>query len=151
MNTRILTVGILAALLAVGCQETGSETAKDVSKARADSAESVADAREKAAKQEDKSDKAVAEARSDQADVNQDAREEVNEVVNAANDDSALAQFEVAKAKAEGAHEIAVQKCGAYAGMEKDACVRLADGTLAESMKLAETTRDKSVVHDYND
>ena len=146
MMNRLIPIVAVAALLLAGCNESPSETSKDVTKATEEASQDVSEARQDASKTESKSEEKVIDAQQEYAKTDANAREKLTEVESEAMAAQAKADFDVAKTEAEGRHNIAVEKCGALEGVDKTACVSTADASLAAELAAATANRDAALV-----
>jgi hypothetical protein len=146
MNYRLVPLVAVAALMLAACQETPSETAKDVAAARHDAVENVDAARQDKDKVVSKNNDQVADARQAYVKTDEIARQKLTQVESDAMVKTANADFEIASAEATGRNEIAVQRCDALTGVDKDACVSAAAATLASEQATATSNRDAMLV-----
>ena len=148
MNFRMipLTLAISLALLA-GCQESSSETSRDVAEARVEAAESNTEAREDAARDMSDAGGELSDARQDYREAEGDAHEELNESEADAMVASAHARYDVMHTAAQGKHKVAMERCdGMSRGEERDACETEAEGVLAVGESEAEQARDEALL-----
>lgn len=148
MNRRMIPLALAISLaMLVGCQESTSETSRDVAEAREDAAESNEAAREDAADEMDDASGELAEARQDYRETEGDAHEDLNESESEAMVAAAHARYDVMHTAAQGRHKVAMERCdGMSRGEERDACVTEADGVLAVSESEAEQVRDEALL-----
>ena len=113
MRVAVLMACLLTSGIA-GCnrQESAADTSADVAKAQAESAKDVANARADAAKSTIGAQKKVDEANAE------------------LDKESVAAEHKVTDAEAEAAHNVAIQKCDALNGDQRDACKKQADADL---------------------
>lgn len=105
------------ALAACNQAERSTETARDVSAAREDAREEIS------------------EARQDASEARQDANRDTMEI-------NTETRYDVAVARIDGEHEIAVQKCEALAGDAQADCKKSADEGRDAALEIAKTQRD---------
>ncbi len=142
----LLTLAISLALLA-GCQESSSETSRDVAEARVEATEANAEARHDAAEDMSEAGGELSEARQDYREAEGDAHDDLNESESEAMVASAHARYDVMHTEAQGRHKIAIERCdGMSRGQERDACVTEADGVLAVAESEAEKIRDEALL-----
>ncbi len=146
MMNRLIPIIAVGALLLAGCNESPSETSKDVTKAREKASQDVSEARQDASKTESKSEEKVIDAQQAYAKTDANAREKLTDVESEAMAAQAKSDFEVATAEAKGRHTIAVEKCGALEGVDKKACVSTADANFAADEAVATANRDTALV-----
>ena len=118
-------IGILAAALACGCNgaKSPAAVATDVAAARQQASAEVTDARKDAAKNVDS------------AAANADgSSKDVNEV-------GAKSEYDVAVAKADGDHNVAIQQCLALTGEAQKSCKERADVAYDQAKTHANVTR----------
>ena len=145
MMKQLIPIVAVAALLLAGCNESPSETSKDVTKATEEASQDVSEARQDAGKTENKSEEKVIDAQQKYARTDANAREKLTDVESEAMAAGAKADFDVAKAEAEGRHNIAVEKCGALEGVDKKACLSTADANFAADEAAATAVRDTAL------
>jgi len=145
MMNRLIPIVAVGALLLAGCNESPSETAKDVTQAREKAGQEVSEARQDASKTASKSEDKVMDAQQEYAKTDANAREKLTDVESQAMTAQAKADFDVAKTEAEGRHNIAVEKCGALEGVDKTACVSTADANFAAEVAAATANRDEAM------
>ena len=148
MKYKLLSIIVFAGLsLAVaGCNQNTPSTARDVAEARADANKEVIEARQDASETMSKSNEEVASAREDYLRIDEGAREDLTEAESDAMVASAKAEFNIARTEAEGRYNIATEKCGAYTGVDRTACLSGADATYASAKALAIADRDEALV-----
>lgn len=146
MMIRLIPILALAALLLGGCNESASETAKDVSQAREKASTDMSTAQKDANKAENMADQKVAAAQQDYVETKAGAQSKLNKVEADAMVTVAKADFDVAMADLEGRHLIATEKCGMLKGAEKTACLSTADAALAADQAIATANRDAILV-----
>ena len=150
MMNRMIPIAAFAALMLTGCQETSSDTAKDVAEARQDAAEDSAEARHDANDDVAQADDKVADAQQAYANADEGALRKLTKVESEAMIEKAKAAFDVASTEASGRHKVAKEKCGALTGVDKDACLSTADATLAAEQAAATASRDAALVDAAN-
>jgi len=146
MMSRLIPIVAVGALLLAACNESPSETSKDVTQAREKASQDVNEARQDASKTESKSEEKVVDAQQAYAKSDATAREKLTAVESEAMAAQAKADFDVAITEAEGRHNIAVEKCGALEGVTKKACVSTADADFAAQQAAATANRDAALV-----
>lgn len=146
MIIRLVPIIALAAVLLGGCNESATETSKDVSQAREKASEDVSAAQKEAMKDENKAERKVAEAQQDYAETRAGAQGDLSEAEAEAMATMAKADFDVAMAEIEGRHNIATEKCGVLKGVEKDSCVSTADAAFEADKAIAIANRDAILV-----
>lgn len=145
MLVKAILIAAITVMTLSGCQENASETARDVSDAREDSAENVAETREDANQAVNSAQRDIADARQDVNKSDQNAREELTEAQSDALTVAAHADFDIAEAQAEGRSEVALERCDALTGDAKDSCTDNAKAMLDTELAAAASTRDKKL------
>jgi len=146
MIRQLIPVTALAALMLGGCGDTSNDTARDIRETRDDAAQNINAARDNAQDTINRVDRDVNELERDLARTNANAREQLNEAEADARTETAQAVFEVEEAEANGRHNIAMERCDAVTGVEKDACISTADANLASELAIAVSRRDNALV-----
>jgi hypothetical protein len=113
MMKRLIPIAAVAVLMLSSCQETPSDTAKDVAKAQEEAGKKVDAARQDADKTVAKASDQVADAKADYAKTDADAHKVLSKVESEAMVKTAQADFDVAVAEAEGRNKVAKEKCDA--------------------------------------
>jgi hypothetical protein len=150
MLNRLVPIIILAAFVLAGCQETSSDTSKDVADARKDAQENVQEAREEKDRVVARTSEDVAAARRTYSDSADDARSKLTAVEAEAMIKTAHADYDIASAQANGRAEIEKQKCGALTGVRRDACLSSAEARLQADLAEIAATRDAVLVSAEN-
>lgn len=143
-------LGVIAFALSLallsGCQETNTETARDVAGARREAAEADAGARQEASKEMDEANRDVSDAKADYEDAEGEAGDALEEAETEARVAAAQARYDVAHTEALGRHEVARQRCdGQSVGQARDDCMVAADDELAVEESRAALERDKAL------
>ena len=123
------------ALSACSKSETPAEVQHDVTTAQAEGQRDVADARSDAKEANADADKNVADAVADH-----DA-DDVAQQAHDANETADKGKSKIMIAKAEAAHEVAVEKCDALTGASQKECKDDADATLDQAKEAAKMSR----------
>ncbi len=145
MNVKLIPIAIATALLFAGCQESQSDTAKDVAEARTEARKDSNEARQDASESAQEANKDVAQAGQTYGEKTDAARANLTEAEADAMRVNARSAYDIAVTDADGRHEIAKQKCDALTGTDKDACVSAADAALAADKANAEANRDATL------
>lgn len=146
MIYRLIPLVAIAVMLLTGCDNSASETSKNVTQAREDASQDVTEAKQGAEKIEDKANEKVADAQYAYAKTDATARAKLTEAESEAMISKAQADFDVALAEAEGLYHIAIEKCGAFKGVDKKACLSTADATFTAHQAAVTADRDVALV-----
>ena len=146
MIKQILPIAIVAALMISGCEKSPSDTATDVAVARKDAIENIDEARSDANKTVIKAQDQVANAQKKYGETDQRALNTLTAAESDAMIKTANALFDVAKAEAKGRYNIEKEKCGAFDGAAKDACMSTAAAVRAEELAMATKMRDEALM-----
>lgn len=146
MINRLLSIAVVAALALTACTETASETSKDVADARQDAVESNDEARAEASREVAKANERMDSAQQDRSEENNDADKKIAGIEAEGMSARARAEYDVAITAAEGRHRVSTEKCGAFDGAAKNACIANADATLAADRSLAASNRDAALL-----
>lgn len=145
MINRLLPIAAALALLA-GCQETPTDTAKDVAKAQSDAAQQTQEARKDANVEVSDANKDVRDAKVDFVKASDAALKQLTSAEAEAMVQTANATFDVAMTEASGRNKVALELCDPMMAAEKDACVSAAAVELAAAQAQATSTRDERLV-----
>jgi major membrane immunogen (membrane-anchored lipoprotein) len=133
------------ALLLGGCQESPSETAKDVAQARTEANKDVREGERDVDRTVVAADAKVNEAQKDYAEKEGEARKDLGEVESDAAAKVAAADYELALTEAEGRAKIETEKCAAFTDAARTACLSTADANLAADRATALARRDATL------
>jgi hypothetical protein len=145
MINRLLPIAAALVLLA-GCQETPTDTAKDVAKAQSDASQKSQDARKDANVEVSEANKDVRDAKVDFVESRDAAMKQLTSAEAEAMVQTANAAYDVAMTEASGRNKVALELCDPMLPAEKDACVSAAAGELATAQAQATSTRDERLV-----
>ena len=150
MNFRPISLAAFAALTLAACQESQSDTAKDVAKASETAAANSDEARQEATATAADANAQVTDAQQafDKASIG--AQKKLTQAEADAMSKNAKANYDVAITDAEGRQKIANEKCGALTGADKDACLSTAKAAYAAEEAAAVATRDAELVKAEN-
>lgn len=143
---RLIPLLAVAALLLAGCEKSTSENTKDVTEAREKASQDTTEARKEAYKVESKAGQKVATAKQDYSKTTADAEQKLDKAEANAMTMTANSDYDVAMARVEGAHKVAVEKCDLLKDVEKTACKSTADAAFAASQAKATAIRDAALV-----
>jgi hypothetical protein len=140
---------LFAAFAIVGlsaCQETPTETAKDVSQAQETAVQDNQEARQEANQDRAQAEVKVIEAKDDMAAVDTNAMKKITEAESEAMTVAAKAKYDVAMTEAQGRHNIEAEKCDALKDQAKDSCVSTNNATLAADQARIIATHDAEIL-----
>jgi len=146
LKNRLIPIAAVAVLMLSSCQESPSDTSKDVAKAQEEAAQKVDAARKDADKTAAKANEQVADAKAEYAKTDANAQKVLSKAESEAMIKTANADFDVAVAEAEGRNKVAKEKCDALKGVDKDACLSSAEAALAADKASATARRDETLV-----
>lgn len=142
MINRLIPLVAVAALMLTGCKETASDTANDVADARQEARQDNSEARQDANADIAEATDKVNDAQAAYAESTDDTRKKLTLAESEAMIKTAKADYDVAKVEAEGRDKIAMEKCDALSGAEKDSCKHIAAATLVADISSASAVRD---------
>lgn len=146
MLNKMIPITAIALLMLVGCDETSSETAKDVSEAREEAAEDITETRQDANRMTNRADQDVVDAQKDFSRTDQKAMDDLSEAEADAMTKTARANFDVAEAEAEGRYKVAKERCDAFTDASKDSCLSNAENTRTAELAAAASKRDNALL-----
>lgn len=150
MMKPLIPLAAMLALLLGGCQETRSDTSKDVAeasaKASAEARTDSSEARKAASASITASSADVARAKQEYAETDQESRKKLTDVEATAMIEAAKARFDVEMTDAQGRHDVAAEQCDALSGVDKQSCLGTAAAVLASEQATATATRDAALV-----
>jgi hypothetical protein len=146
MYIRISAIAVLAATLATGACSQGPDLNKvrdEVTKAQADGAKKVADAKANFDKINAEVNKDVTDAKVDTREkTDQDAGKDIAKARVDGSEKLADARYEIDKAKADASYNVALAQCEGQSGVANKSCKETAKATYDSTVAAAKAARD---------
>ena len=146
MTYRPILFAAISAFALTACQETPSETAKDVAQARDTAVEQNQEARQEANEDRAQAAADVTEAKNDMVVVDNNRVNKITKAESEAMLTAAQTKYDVAMTESKGRYNIENEKCDALKGVGEDACRSTIEATLAAEEAAITATRDSEIV-----